>query len=217
MNTFVLFVDMLSFADLTVRHSDDVGSLVATYTSSQPSNALADDIWRSQQPPLARRFYGFHHCLHTAVNGVQKRGGAAIVFSDSAFLALSSPADTVRTAAQLIRSFIQARVPVRMGIASGSFRILRFLSDSSGQSTVHSSQFLGSAVVGAYQAESCGIKGLRILVHPDVVSDFAGNGSGSICSLRDTPSRLAVSHEINYLYRDDGSVPSNGVISARLP
>jgi len=31
----------------------------------------------------------------------------------------------------------------------------------------HSSQFLGTGVIRAHQAESCGLKGLRIFIHPD--------------------------------------------------
>ena len=55
-----------------------------------------------------------------------------------------------------------------MGMASGSFAALRFRSDISTDNGDHAAQFLGTAVVRAYQAERCGLKGLRVFVHPSI-------------------------------------------------
>jgi len=40
----------------------------------------------------------------------------------------------------------------------------------------HSSQFLGTGVVRAYRAESCGLKGMRIFVHPKRAADGGLSG-----------------------------------------
>jgi hypothetical protein len=62
---------------------------------------------------------------------------------------------------------VTSEVPVRMGFAKGSYRMLRFLTDSSAHVSFHMSQFLRTGVVRAYQTERCGFPGLRILLHPD--------------------------------------------------
>jgi hypothetical protein len=56
-----------------------------------------------------------------------------------------------------------------MGIGYGTFAALRFRSDITVDSGDHAAQFLGTAVVRAHAAETCGIKGLRILIHPSVM------------------------------------------------
>ena len=216
--TFVLFVDMLGFATLTLSNDDAVDALTATYRSTKPVEAFADMIWRSEQPLLAKRFYNFHHCIDAAIGNVQRTGGAAIAFSDSAFLAVGDFERALSMAIGLMRDCIQARVPVRMGLARGSFRILRFLSDSSPGAIVHTSQFLGSAVVGAYQAESCGAKGLRILVHPDLDDALHGYGDGTYGSpLTDVPKRLPVRLEVNYLHRSTDYTDFLGAIGITGP
>jgi hypothetical protein len=53
-----------------------------------------------------------------------------------------------------------------MGIAPGSFRSVRFTSDTTTQAAHHASQFVGTGVVRAFRTEGCGIPGLRILLHP---------------------------------------------------
>jgi hypothetical protein len=67
--------------------------------------------------------------------------------------------------APLLEETLEGGVPARMGIAAGSFAALRFMTDNTTAAHVYSTQFLGTAVVRAYQAEKCGIQGLRILLH----------------------------------------------------
>jgi hypothetical protein len=113
----------------------------------------------------------------------------------------------------LMRDLISFGVPVRMGIGRGSFRGLRLTTDISDEVRRHSSQFLGTGVIRAHQAESCGLKGLRILIHPDseITEDWPGDmcavteGSGPICP---------VTHELNYLeHAPDFSPRPNGAQS----
>ena len=68
----------------------------------------------------------------------------------------------------LMRSLILEEVPVRMGLGFGGFRAQRFSTETRGSLTHHISEFFGTAVVYAHQAESCGVSGMRILLHPSV-------------------------------------------------
>jgi hypothetical protein len=94
--------------------------------------------------------------------------GTAIVFSDSAFFRIDTIENAIHVARTLTFELVTGEVPVRMGIARGSYRMLRFLTDSSDHVSFHMSQFLGTGVVRAYQTERCGVPGLRILLHPDL-------------------------------------------------
>jgi len=97
----------------------------------------------------------------------------AITFSDSVFVATSHLFEAATFAVNLARSMLSQKIPIRLGIAFGSFAALRFRSEVSGDGGDHAAQFLGTAVVRAYQAEKCGIKGMRILLHPSVESLLA--------------------------------------------
>jgi hypothetical protein len=59
------------------------------------------------------------------------------------------------------------------------------------------SQFLG--VVRAYNAERCGVPGLRILLHPDLEPLLDKNSMRIISVKPSEKMRLSVQSEINYL------------------
>ena len=80
----------------------------------------------------------------------------AITFSDSVFIATNHLFEATTFAANLAQSTLSQKIPVRMGIAFGSFAALRFRSDVSADGGDHAAQFLGTAVVRAYQAENVG-------------------------------------------------------------
>ena len=69
---------------------------------------------------------------------------------------------------QLMRRLVKDEVPVRMGIGQGTFLVLRFRADVSLTIGEYAAQFLGTAVVRAHMAEKCGLKGMRVLLHPSV-------------------------------------------------
>ena len=100
-------------------------------------------------------------------------------------------------------------VPMRMGIASGSFEAVRFRSDITLDGGDHAAHFLGSAVVRAHATESCGIKGCRILLHPSAVAlldDPAHNppipapehAMHLECAANECHNKAGVLREINY-------------------
>jgi hypothetical protein len=161
--TFILFVDMLGFGDLVEREGEEISELNPIFTgvelySPSPAESL-----------LGYRFINFHRCLNQARVRLQEMGtGTAIVFSDSAFFRIDTLDKAIHLARNLMFELVSSEIPARMGLAHGSYRMLRFLTDSSAQVSFHMSQFLGTGIVRAYQAESCGVPGLRILLHPNL-------------------------------------------------
>lgn len=165
-NKVVLFADMLGFASLTESHPLDADRLRA-------HNRLISYIERylgAPKNPLVDSFSRFHSAVASATSIANMRHPlTAITFSDSAFVATTYLHEAVSIAADLIRSVTSSGVPVRAGIAYGSFAALRFKSDITSEGGDHAVQFLGTAVVRAVAAEKCGIKGIRILLHPSLM------------------------------------------------
>ncbi len=164
----VLFVDLLGFAKLTEEHPLD---LEAIKHFQKPLSGSVDQLLAAGRNPLTHAFTSFHHTLKWAIELAQmKHALTAITFSDSAFIATSKLSESVSVATYILQSLLQARVPARAGIAYGSFSAVRFKSDVSVEGGDHSAHFLGTGVVWSNAAESCGIKGLRILLHPSAAA-----------------------------------------------
>ena len=193
-DTYVLFVDMLGFASLVEEHGNELSQM-------NPVFAEAED--NSQLPAanlLAYRFITFHRCLNQTRARLQELGaGTAIVFSDSAFLRIDTLEHALDISRSLMYELVTGYVPARMGLAMGSYRMLRFLSDSSAQVTFHMSQFLGTGVVRAHQAESCGAPGLRILFHPNLEPLLDPTSMPLIPLETEVSLKLPVRLELNYL------------------
>lgn len=192
--TFILFVDMLGFAALVEKEGDELNELSPIFTGVElysPSPA---------QSLLGYRFMSFHRCLNQARERLQEMGsGTAIVFSDSAFFRIESLKNAIHLARTLMLELVSSDVPVRMGLARGSYRMLRFLTDSSAHVSFHMSQFLGTGVVRAYATERCGIPGLRILLHPDLEPLLDRDALRIIPVKPCEKMRLDVQSEVNYL------------------
>lgn len=205
----VLFVDMLGFAALTEAYPIDVGMLNA---HNRPFSASFEMVLGTPKNPLTEAFHGFHFALRWAIDMANmRRPVTAITFSDSAFIAFTHLIDAATLAVDLARSMLSRKIPVRIGIAFGSFAALRFRSDVTAEGGDHASEFLGTAVVRAYQAERCGIKGLRVFLHPSVhplLKDAIHNPaeppvSGPAirpleCPLLERANHTAVRYELDY-------------------
>ena len=161
--------------------------------------------------PLTHTFASFHQSLRSVLYFAQMQYPiTAVTFSDSAFIATTQLYEAARIAVELQQSFLRSRVPVRMGIAHGSFLALRFRSDVTVDGGDHASHFLGTGVVRSYAAQRCGIKGLRILVHPSAMlqltpterTDRAPTTKDSIlitsCTDSEGVNATEVRHEVNY-------------------
>lgn len=192
--TFILFADMLGFAALVEKEGDQINELSPIFTNVElysPSQA---------ESLLGYRFISFHRCMNQARVRLQEMGaGTAIVFSDSAFFRLDSLENAIRLARTLMFELVTSETPARMGLARGSYRMLRFLTDSSAQVSFHMSQFLGTGVVRAYETERCGVPGLRILLHPDLEPLLDKEDLRIIPVKPSRKLRLNVRSEVNYL------------------
>lgn len=204
----VIFVDVLGFAALTEQHVLDVESI---RRFERPLSFRGfEDIARIQENPLTRTFGGFHRSIRWALEMASMRHPAtAITFSDSAFIATDHLYDAAAIAVDLLQSLLRQRILVRIGIARGSFAAVRFRSDVSNDGGDHAAHFLGTAVVRAYGAEQCGIKGARILLHPSTEPLPAGapsHGSAArrpplnviSCAPDERENRAGVSYEVDY-------------------
>lgn len=164
----VLLVDLLGFAALTEQYELDPTSI---RRSERLLSVDPDLVFRVQGNALTRTFRGFHQTVKFALDTANKRHPlTAITFSDSAFIATAHLNEVANIAIDIVQGLTAQRIPVRMGIAYGSFAALRFRSDVTSEGGDHSAHFLGTGVVRAHATESCGIKGIRILLHPSAMS-----------------------------------------------
>src|SRR5262249_33497399 len=102
-----------------------------------------------------------------------------MLFSDCAFLDMANSIAAAIMAKNAIREFIKERVPVRIGVATGTFYRLS-VSTKIADTTISECRFIGTAVVYAHEAEKCGEKGMRILLHPSAVEDLRQNWSREV-------------------------------------
>ncbi len=192
--TFILFVDMLGFAALVEKEGDELNELNPIFTgvelySPSPAESL-----------LGYRFINFHRCLNQARVRLQEMGsGTAVVFSDSAFFRIGTLNDLIHVARTLMFELVSSEIPVRMGLARSSYRMLRFLTDSSAHVSFHMSQFLGTGIVRAYQTEGCGVPGLRILLHPNLEPLLDKKALRIVPVKPSEKIRLNGQSEVNYL------------------
>ena len=166
----VLFVDLLGFASLTENHSLQLDFI----KDSDKSLANIAMVISGQENPLTRTFTAFHRALKAAINLAQMdHPVTAITFSDSAYVATSCLFEAVNIASYLVQTLVSQHVPMRAGIAYGTFSAVKFRSDVTLDGADHAAHFLGTGVVRAHAAETCGIKGIRILLHPSAAALLA--------------------------------------------
>jgi hypothetical protein len=158
----LIFIDMLGFADLTIKNprrlvhgGPDEHGFSGTSTS-----------------PLQTQFNHFPRVLEGCISEQRLSGGLrAMLFSDCAYLDVGNSVRCALIAAGLMRKFVRARVPVRMGIGRGTFYAFGFSTDVSDSTIVSRSLFAGTAVIRAHAAERSGGKGMRIFVHPSLEAE----------------------------------------------
>ncbi len=191
-----------------------VDMLDGFYYSTMSRPQLRASIEENKPDALTRTFAAFHTTLDLRVSElVNVDPLQTIVFSDSAFVVFRDLNTATYFAQAFMRDLISFRVPARMGIGRGTFRGLRLTTDISDEVRRHSSQFLGTGVIRAHQAESCGLKGLRIFLHPD--SEMQAEWPGDLCEVADDtlqPKMVRpVTHELNYLEHEPDFSPREGV------
>jgi len=204
----VVFVDLLGFASLTEQHALELERIrIADHPLSADSLNM---ILTQRENPLTQAFTNFHRSLKAVIDLAQMQHPiTAVTFSDSAFIASTHLYHAADIAIQLVHYLLPQRVPVRIGIAYGSFSALRFRSDVTVDGGDHAAHFLGTGVVRSYAAERCGIKGLRILVHPSAMQHLSELTRGASdapkrsisllqCPESESNNSVGVHHEVNY-------------------
>jgi hypothetical protein len=164
---YVLFLDLLGFTSF-VRSSFQ--KKAEPTDDREKEYELALKHFRNAQTEVDREYRRFHELLEGLLRRPIRRGKSptmSVVFSDCAYVVFERAPDAERFAIRAMRSFTRNDMPVRMGLAYGSFTHYEFKTGTLPNGhMVFAAPFMGTAVVDSYRAESSGIKGLRILVHP---------------------------------------------------
>lgn len=199
---FVIFVDVLGFSNLTLENRLDIERIV---DHEGPFEQMFIGIFDDDRKPnkLEQVFSNFHSTLQGSLNLAKLSCKlTSITFSDSAYIATKYLNDAVKIITYLMCGFLRNKVPARAGIALGTFETLRFKTDIKMDSGEHASHFLGTGVVKAFQAESCGIKGMRVLIHPSIEPLLNKESNADIiiqnCEPLEIDNIVGVSKELNY-------------------
>jgi len=206
-NKIVIFLDILGFANLTLENKLDIEAIKEQDGpfDEKMKRILTERIFtgRYTSNKLTKVFSSFHSTLEGGLRLARMQCHfTSITFSDSAFIVTHNVNEAVTVINYLMCSFLQYGVPVRAGIALGTFEAIRFKSDIKTDSGEHASHFLGTGVVRACQAESCGIKGMRILIHPSMgelsEKKTTNNMLFQDCDNSEIDNSIGVKKEINY-------------------
>jgi hypothetical protein len=185
----LIFVDILGFGAITTESQ----TRVRDYSDGRFSG--------SSTTLMQAWLNGFDAVLHHCVFQQPDYGCVqAMLFSDCAYLVFEHSLGAALIAANLMRNFILHQVPVRMGIGKGTFYSIELSTSTNvGNAVVSKSRFMGTAVVGAYSAEQCGGKGMRIFLDSSVDKDLQLIGS-RIKAIRLPEPLDRVQSELDYLY-----------------
>jgi hypothetical protein len=205
---FVLFADILGFSALVVEHGEVLQRMHSRrHFVSDTIDVLELDAGFDN--PLQIRFLAFHRIIDDVSDQMlQFHESSLLVFSDAFYMESLSLGVVVGFAGETMRQFLHSGVPVRMGIGCGSFLLNRSRVDTSAVAGVRQSlEFLGQAVVRAYQAESCGHIGMRIFLHPST-RDHLTDGRRNLRLPLESANDRAFA-ELNYLLPATPPIPSD--------
>lgn len=194
---FVLYLDVLGFGNLVLQHpqSQDFHITNNRITGGGLSHS---EVVMDQFQSVLNRVSGDTRYLANLSH--------MMIFSDCAVLVFFEAFDAAHCAATLMRQFIQAVIPVRMGLGYGTWHLQRSSFDVSRGTVITRALFYGSGVVCAARAERCGGKGCRVFIHPSVTVDARGFKSYGGETLRVMPMacRTDDAHaELNYLESEE--------------
>jgi hypothetical protein len=184
----VLFIDMLGFSSLTEEHPEPI---VWDFDSDEISSTTSLS---------AERLGRFQHVLNMIPHQDDVlRPSHLMLFSDCAFVVFDNALQTAVAAAFIMRMFFHQAVPVRMGLAHGTWNVDRFSFDSFGSLTLTRAVFYGTGVVRATEAEKRGGKGCRIFLHPSIDAQALARERDDVMIL-EAPERSSFGpNELNYL------------------
>jgi hypothetical protein len=199
---FVVYGDVLGFRDLVLTHQS-VQAETLTYRR-QNSRLMAASLEHGN--PLQKRLRNFHAKVDDVTfNTSWPAEVSVMVFSDSLFVATTDGRSCMDFCQRLLRECITAEIPLRMGVGFGTFVTNSFAFESVPMAKVVTTQFLGTGVVYAHDAEKT-LKGLRIALHPSAVmalEDRKERNDRRLVLTADQRTEHA-SHEWNFLPSESG-------------
>jgi hypothetical protein len=181
----------------------EVGHWQEDYGAGAPS------FW-TEKNPLGYRLLVFNRRIEDVLRKATRKSDLrAMLFSDGAFVVAKDLAHVALIAGEIMRICILNRIPVRVGLALGTFQPLKFSAETIGNTGLYASLFYGTGVVRAHFTERSG-KGMRIFVHPSAIQALPPNFDGfksssfertlyQLMPLAD-PTEHA-SHELEFLHR----------------
>lgn len=195
---YVLFLDLLGFTTF-LRESFQKKVEDGVPEAEQWHAALAQ--FKIAEIKVECVYRRFHEYLGKLLHRPMRRGKPptlSLIFSDCAYIVFDRGNDAQRFAISAMRSFVRNDMPVLMGLSYGSFTAYNFTTETlpSGH-TIFGAPFMGTAVVDAYKAESSGIKGMRILVHPSFYMN-AGDSNEVLVPLPKSEQRPEAVGELNW-------------------
>jgi hypothetical protein len=204
---FVLFADILGFSYLTEASPQSMIT-PPMFFATDHHGRVADELAIDTRPS-SWAFYYFHEFLERWLQAQARRGGAGLTvlsFSDSAFVVLNDAASVASLARHMMRACLLRKVPVRIGIARGTFQHVRFRSDTAHQVLIYGAQFYGTGIVRAHHAEHVG-KGMRVFLHPSMKDHLGSITRGGYSKILDLEKPTEAGHwELEYL-TDHGGKP----------
>lgn len=195
---FVVFGDLLGFKRLVLENKVpfDYNLNFRNRPLLKPLGSLANT-----GNALSRAFNAFHGGINSVLESTAwTRPISLYVFSDSVFLVAEAATDALEFGEQLMRLCLQNEAPLRQGIGYGSFVRYGFSFEETPVTTHTSSQFFGSGVIYATEAEKALTEhGMRIAVHKSAAEAITSGSYRAEKLLTVTDLASYVTHEWNYL------------------
>lgn len=174
---FVAFGDMLGFGSLVLENEDTNTERLRNENTEwarheqkfKLANASLEQLYDGKDTPsLERQFNHFHRALSRRFDAATFKL-ESVVFSDSFFIASDDGNGLLAFLPHLMQEMILNLVPIRVGVAEGSFCLNEMKTAFKATSHDFSVQFLGKGVVRAVKAESKGLKGVRVALHSSAI------------------------------------------------
>jgi len=166
-NYFVCYADVLGFKNLVLENKVPFPENLEYRDRPRPATVRSLTNFGNR---LSKGFTTFHRGVELTPNDIVWTEQVNIyVFSDSLFVATPSWSNCFSFAERLMRYCIGQETPLRMGVGFGSFVSYGFGFEEAPNIKFLSSQFFGTGVVYATEAEKC-LKGMRIAMHPSAVN-----------------------------------------------
>lgn len=201
---YVAFVDVLGFAQ-QVDALDSAGfKAICDYWGQRVLPQFDSPAYHLVQTyETFQQLFGEYQS-YAALDGSRRKTPAivdAFLFSDSGFVATTDPQDLLNFCRSLIRALMYSHVPIRAGIGAGTFASFDIETRrATGGHFFARCPFVGSAVVRAYRAESCGLRGLRCFVHPSFAEAAPPEALEQLVALDEHDRCASASHEVDLFW-----------------